>query len=172
MTRRGNASVLALLALIGSACGATEPHSGAAGSHGSRWTSEGRAYPVDHQLTVRGRGFASTTSKTFRCIPGLCSPISVSNRRGVTLTVNLQFEGGPVEIRALSGSRTMKPPVARFRPASGAGSFSYTFLVWEGGAGCRSYALEWRSPSGAPVRATFRDFVVTYETARTRSICE
>jgi hypothetical protein len=123
-------------------------------------------------LAVRGTGEASTSSSKFEEIPGLggASPYFV-HRGLVTLTVNLDLRGAPVDVRITTPGRGIKPRVAHFDPRPGSTSFSHTFYAFQPKTVCTWYTVLWRSPTGKPLRAVFRDYVVSYhEPSSTASI--
>src|SRR6266511_5090947 len=91
---------------------ATGTFSGAAERQSAKWTTTA----------------VSTSSKTWKNVPGLVITRCTVNQ--VTLMVSVNVEGGPVRFRAIIDDvpeAPMKPTSSRFVP-QGAESFAYTFV--------------------------------------------
>lgn len=89
---------------------------------------------------------------------------------GIAVTVNVTISGGPAEFKVIteSGRRfeqaTMRPGVARFDPASGKESFSFTWVSGAKGEG-QTVNLFWRSPTGSTVTLHGGSVVIQYAAA-------
>jgi hypothetical protein len=94
----------------------------------------------------------STSSKTWRNVPGLVITRCTLNQ--VTLMLSVNVEGGPVRFRVkIDNAATMKPTSARFAP-QGTESFAYTFVGNTGPFEANDnhlFNVQWRSPTGAQV---------------------
>jgi hypothetical protein len=96
----------------------------------------------------------STSSKTWRNVPGLVITRCTLNQ--VTLMLSVNVEGGPVRFRAIIDDvpeAPMKPTSSRFVP-QGADSFAYTFVGRTGpfeADDTHRFNVQWRSPTGAQV---------------------
>ena len=125
------AAPLAILAATGTLNGAAERQS-------ARWTTSA----------------VSTSSTTWRNVPGLVITRCTLNQ--VTLTLSVNVEGGPVRFRAIIDDvpeAPMKPTSSRFVP-QGAESFAYTFVGRTGpfeADDTHRFNVQWRSPTGAQV---------------------
>lgn len=112
-----------------------------------------RAFKSTHQ-TIAFRTTPVTTSDTrFRRVPGL-DDVLVQNRGPASALFSGDFSGGPVQIRVIRlPDNKLLPGVASFAPTAESSSFSYNFLDprRRGGIDCRTYAVSWRSPTGAEV---------------------
>jgi hypothetical protein len=130
-----------------------------------------RNYAVDHQGAASTHSRVTTSSTKFESINPL-SRLTVSNRGPVSPTFTGDFSGGPVVVRAV-GDRALGPGPAHFQPPVGKpGTISATFVSGEMGHRCRSFGLEWKSPTGAPVTLHFGDFVLDYNFVQPHQICE
>jgi hypothetical protein len=123
------AAPLAVLAVTGTFNGAAERQS-------ARWTTSA----------------VSTSSTTWRNVPGLVLTRCTLNQ--VTLMLSVNVEGAPVRFRVkIDDAATMKPTSSRFVP-HGTESFAYTFVGNTGPFEANDHHLfnvQWRSPSGAQV---------------------
>ncbi len=124
------AAPLAVLAVTGTFNGAAERQS-------ARWTTSSAV---------------STSSTTWRNVPGLVLTRCALNQ--VTLMLSVNVEGAPVRFRVkIDDAATMKPTSARFVP-HGTESFAYTFVGNTGPFEANDnhlFNVQWRSPSGAQV---------------------
>lgn len=114
--------------------------------------------------TVAFRSTPVTTSETrFRRIPGL-DDLLIQNRGATSARFSGDFSGGPVQIRVVRlPNDPLLPGVASFAPAADSSSFSYDFLdPRQGGIDCRTYAVSWRSPTGAEVTLNHGTLAVDY----------
>jgi hypothetical protein len=123
------AAPLAVLAVTGTFNGAAERQS-------ARWTTSA----------------VSTSSTTWRNVPGLLLTRCTLNQ--VTLMLSVNVEGAPVRFRVkIDDAATMKPTSSRFVP-QGTESFAYTFVGNTGPFEANDnhlFNVQWRSPSGAQV---------------------
>ncbi len=82
------------------------------------------------------------------------------------MTVSLNLTGAPVEIRALiDEGKPMEPGIARFAPASGSTSFSFTFVDTVGpfeASDGHAYDVQWASPTSGSVTLHRADVLVQY----------
>jgi hypothetical protein len=89
---------------------------------------------------------------------------------GIAVTVSVTLSGAPAEFKVIteSGRRfeqaTMRPGVARFAPATGRESFSFTWVAGARGEG-HTVNLFWRSPTGDPVTLHGGSVVIQYAAA-------
>jgi hypothetical protein len=96
----------------------------------------------------------STSSKTWKNVPGLAITRCTLNQ--VTLMVSVNVEGGPVRFRAIIDDvpeAPMKPTFSRFVP-QGTESFAFTFVGRTGpfeGDDTHRFNVQWRSATGAQV---------------------
>ena len=136
-------------------------------------TSRQGGVRVTRQAFVWENDARTTTDVEFtellpadRAIP---PALTVTNRGRVTMTFSGDFSGAPVELRARQGggrgARILQPEAASFDPSNGTTSVSFTFVLAGANnhsAGCRSYAIDWRSPTGEAVTFNRGNVVLTY----------
>lgn len=130
-----------------------------------------RAQPDGGEAAFRAskRAFAytsdavSTTATEFEPLPGL-DDLEILNRDAVTAAFSGDFDGAPVEVRVvLRGGNALLPGIARFAPSEGSSSFSQDFVSPAGrGVACRTYAVEWRSPTGDQATLRHGSLIVDY----------
>jgi hypothetical protein len=132
-------------------------------------TTTGRT-PVDCIDTVWRTSTVSTSSTTWRAVPGLeADPTAIFP---ITVDVSALVSGAPAQFRILStnvGDQTFvsNPGPTRFDPgASGPNSFSYQWVERDDVASTHAnlIRLQWRSPSGASVSMLRGDMAVLYRT--------
>jgi hypothetical protein len=98
---------------------------------------------------------ATTSSTAWRNVPNLAITRCTLNQ--VTAMLSVTVRGAPVRFRVIIDGvpeAPMKPSFARFAP-NGTESFAYTFVGNTGpfeADDTHSFNVQWRSPSGAPVR--------------------
>ena len=112
----------------------------------------------------------STASPVFHTVPGLgairiCAGNTSSPEIALTLSVNV--DGPPVRFRVLEdGGPVLEPGAARFVPAAGGESFSYTFVgrasTFEG-SDRHALTVEWASPTGGKVTLSRGDANVLFQ---------
>jgi hypothetical protein len=126
----------------------------------------GNSSSLDQQASKFTDTTVTTSSKTFRAIPGL-SGLNICALHQVTATLGVELNGAPAgfQIR-VDGGGTMQPGALRFVPAGPHDSFSFTFI---GNAAPfeandhHEYDVEWRSPTGAPVTLERGTFNLQYQ---------
>jgi hypothetical protein len=105
----------------------------------------------------------TTTSERFKRNPGLRA-LQILNRGPVTASVSAVFGGAPVDVRVKeAGAPPLRPGTVHFAPSCTRAPF--TFIFADHGkrpANCRTYAVEWRSPSGQQVVLRRADLILTY----------
>jgi len=123
---------------------------------------------LDRQRAAWTTNAVSTTSPSWHPVPGLANiRICSANATEIALTLSANVRGAPVRFRVLQdGGPTLLPGPARFVPAAGGESFSYTFI----GHGSTFEAsdqhllqVEWSSPSGGPVTLRLGDANVLFQ---------
>jgi hypothetical protein len=86
--------------------------------------------------------------------------------REVSATLSVRVKGAPVAFRMLQDvGPVLLPGPARFVP-SGSESFSFTFVTTAGtfeGNDRHLFEVQWRSPSGRPVRLEAADVNLAFE---------
>ena len=100
-------------------------------------------------------------------------PLFIASRGALSATFSADFTGGPVEVRIVAGTNTLRPGKASFNPTATDSSRSFTFVAPGGEtAKCRGFFVEWRSPSAEDVTFHRGDLVVTYDHApKAESAC-
>lgn len=89
--------------------------------------------------------------------------ITVTNRGPATITFTGDFSGGQVELRGLKDSKVAQPGTAVFDPTNGTTTATFTFFAPGGNrVSCRTYSIQWRSPTGKEITLNHGGFVVTY----------
>jgi hypothetical protein len=109
---------------------------------------------------------ATTSSRTFRPIPGL-SGLNICALHQVTATLSVELNGAPAgfQVRA-DGGGTMAPGAVRFVPAGPHDSFSFSFVRSVGPFEANdhhTFDVEWRSPTGAATTLERGTFNLQYE---------
>jgi hypothetical protein len=128
--------------------------------------SGGFSSSMDLQASKFTTTTATTSSKTFRPVPGL-SGLTVCALQQVTATLSVELNGAPAgfQIR-VDGGGTMSPGAIRFVPAGPHDSFSFTFVRSVGPFEANdnhSFDVEWRSPSGAATTLERGTFNLQYQ---------
>ncbi|HEY2174501.1 MAG TPA: hypothetical protein VGH85_11905 [Mycobacteriales bacterium] len=143
--------ILVAVAIPAVAFAATGGFSSALDQQSSRWTTTA----------------VTTSSTTFATVPGLSGP-TICSQHQVTATVSVQLDGGPVGLQVRQdGGGLMQPGAVRFVPAGAQDSVSFTFVQNTGpfeNNDHHSFAVEWRSVTGAPVKLVKGDLNLQYET--------
>jgi hypothetical protein len=97
---------------------------------------------------------ASTSSSTFRPVPGLAG-LDVCALGEVAATLSIQTSGAPVGLQIrIDGGGLMHPDAVRFVPTGQHDSFSFTWLSTVGPFEANdhhSFDVEWRAPLGGTV---------------------
>lgn len=133
---------------------------------GSTWQ-----YPVRAEAVNVVPGPVSTTSTTFTGVPNL-DLLDVASRGPASITFSAKVSGGPVIVRVLRDGRPTYPGGVRLAGSADPTGASYTFVAGRFvKAGCHDFAVEWRSPTGAPVTISGASIVVDHRPARTDERC-
>ena len=109
---------------------------------------------VDHQAARWTTASVSTSSTTWRNVPGL-SRLTVDTIDEVSASLSVTLEGAPARFRVVidTPEGPMKPGSARFVPTD-TESFSFVFVAnttpFEADD-THSFSVQWRSPSGQRV---------------------
>lgn len=136
-----------------------------AASYGERGTAFGR---TERQALHWDQRPQTTTSQEWidllpneNQVPG---SLTVTNRGPASVSFSGTFAGAPVDIRAVQSGTAMEPGIAHFDPSSGTTSFSFNFVKTEGnrGATCRTYSIQWRSPTAEEATFLSGDVIVNY----------
>lgn len=114
-------------------------------------TSGTMSSQVNRQLGVWRNSPISTTSMSFRSVPGLGARICATGE--VSVTVSLEGTGGPMGVLVLvDNGPTSAPGAVRFMPKGDADSASFTFFQNTSAFEANDhhfFDVEWRSPFGA-----------------------
>lgn len=108
----------------------------------------------------------TTSSTTWRNVSGLSLTRCTLNQ--VTAILSVTVSGGPVGFRVIIDGvpeAPMRPGSARFVP-DGPESFSYTFVARTApfeADDTHQFTVQWRSPSGVPVRLVRGDLDLLFE---------
>lgn len=124
--------------------------------------AEGQFKASKSAFAYRSAPFA-TTDTEFQPVPGL-DDLEILGRDAATATFSGDFAGAPVEVRVVHvGRGPLEPGVASFAPGADGTSSSFDFVMPGGrGVACRTFAVEWRSPTGAQATLNHGTLIVDY----------
>lgn len=124
--------------------------------------------PVNRQTIITTHD-DSTQETHFVPIAGFQN-VTVTGRGAATVTISMTHSGGPGVLRVIDEFGTvLTPGEAHLEASETPTSMSYTFAAdWSNRADCRSFAIEWRSQTGAPIDLEEVQGVITYAFDNTR----
>ncbi len=137
--------------------------------------------PITAQTSAKSQAFqaaagsATTSSESFETVPGLSAELCDA-KSGVSVTVTMELEGSPVEIRAVMGPerRRLEPSSFKFDSGSSAATtFSATFVrAKERGLPDGPFSVEWRSIDGGETTMNEGTIRVLFGTSKRTVHCD